>query len=197
MVMATGEITASLFWAQSEWAGRRHPASLKSAFLSVAGLASVIVTAAACYPSKLEGCAQCFLPSASVLQITVMIHEGEVAVHGSTVPSTHAAVTTCIVRLHISLKTMRCGCTQLGFCLGPLVAAHATAETALALPKLHSAVACACLSPRNILSSFGQALKDGKADTEMGMEAGREIMGENCKGTRKGKGSIIRLVGAS
>lgn len=47
MVMATGGITASLFWAQSEWAGPYRPASLKSASLSAAGLALLTVTATA------------------------------------------------------------------------------------------------------------------------------------------------------
>lgn len=44
MVMATSGITASLFWAQSEWAGprRHHAASLKSPSLSTAAMALVL-----------------------------------------------------------------------------------------------------------------------------------------------------------
>lgn len=61
MVMATGGTTASLFWAQSEWAGpQRCTASLKSASLSITGLALGTATAMACYPAMLEGCIQCF-----------------------------------------------------------------------------------------------------------------------------------------
>lgn len=61
MAMATGGITASLFWAQSEWAGpRRHTVSLKSASLSITGLALVTATVTACYPTMLEGCIRCF-----------------------------------------------------------------------------------------------------------------------------------------
>lgn len=61
MAMATGGMTASLFWAQSEWAGpRRRAASLKSASLNIAALALVTATAMACCPTMLEGCIQCF-----------------------------------------------------------------------------------------------------------------------------------------
>lgn len=51
-----------------------------------------------------------------------------------------------------------------GLLSGPLVATQAKAQTAIALPKLPSEAVCACLSPQNILSPFGQAWKDGKPD---------------------------------
>ena len=53
-----------------------------------------------------------------------------------------------------------------GLLSGPLVVTQATAQNTIALPKLPSAAVCACLSPRNILSPFGQAWKDGKIESD-------------------------------
>lgn len=48
------ELLPHYFWAQSEWAGLGHPASLKSAFLSVTGLASDTLASTAFYPAMME-----------------------------------------------------------------------------------------------------------------------------------------------
>lgn len=90
---------------------------------------------------------------------------------------------------------------------GPLVATQATAQTTIALTKLPSAAACACLSPQNILSPFSQAWKDGKTESEQDIKGGkrqRNIDGEKKKRayekdgkSRGGKGSIRRLASAS
>lgn len=72
-----------------------------------------------------------------------------------------------------------------GLLSGPLVATQATALTTIALPKLPSAAACACLSPRNILSPFGQAWKDGKTEPEQDRK--RNINGEKKHMEKDGK----------
>lgn len=105
----------------------------------------------------------------------------------------------------ISPKTMWCRQSlppTAGLLSGPLVAIQATAQTTTALPKLPSAAACACLSPQNILSPFGQAWKDGKPDMagKKGRNRLRNIDGGKREGgdrkRRGGKGSIRRLASA-
>lgn len=77
-----------------------------------------------------------------------------------------------------------------GLLSGPLVVTQATAQTTIALPKLPSAEECACLSPRNILSPFGQAWKDGKADRagEKGRKMEEKKREHMSKAGRAGEG---------
>lgn len=162
MVMATSGITASLFWAQNEWAGprRHHAASLKSPSLSTAAMALVLPWLVV--PPRWGDASNVFL--CQCLQITGVICTQDVQ------RWRHRAIVTQRDHLHckthrISLKTTWCRQSlppTAGLLSGPLVATQATAQTTVALPELPSAAACACLSPRNILSLFGQALKDGK-----------------------------------
>lgn len=48
------ELLPHYFWAQSEWVGLGHPASLSQHFFSIMGLASDTLTATAFYPATTE-----------------------------------------------------------------------------------------------------------------------------------------------
>lgn len=139
------------------------------------------------------------------LQIKAVVGVREVQRPGHRAIQPHSDHLRCEVH-RVSLKTMRCRQSPpptAGLLSRPLVATQATAQTTTASPKLPSAAARACLSPRNILSPLGQAWNDGKTRQERKGGKGGENIGEwwgrerEDGKSRGGKGSIRRLASAS